>query len=95
MGHYLGLLHTFNNDQCFPQDTPGAHSGCYGNGDLICDTPAEQAILPGFEMNVAPYFSVDLQRIAEHNLRAAAADHQMDRLAAAGLRPGPPATGNR
>ena len=59
------------------------------------DTPAEQAILPGFEMNVAPYFSVDLQRIAEHNLRAAAADHQMDRLAAAGLRPGPPAAGNR
>jgi hypothetical protein len=35
VGHYLGLEHTFN-----PQGSCGAQAqpGCYGDGDLICDT---------------------------------------------------------
>ena len=37
MGHYLGLLHTFNNSTICP--SAGA---CYNNGDLICDTNPEQ-----------------------------------------------------
>jgi hypothetical protein len=36
MGHYLGLLHTFNNG-CQPA------GNCYNNGDTICDTNAEQS----------------------------------------------------
>ncbi|HMB70740.1 MAG TPA: M43 family zinc metalloprotease, partial [bacterium] len=36
MGHYLGLLHTFSSG-CQPV------ANCYNNGDLICDTNAEQS----------------------------------------------------
>lgn len=34
MGHYLGLLHTFEGGNCLNN---------YGNGDLLVDTPAERA----------------------------------------------------
>jgi hypothetical protein len=36
VGHYLGLYHTFDGG-C------ASTSGCYSNGDLICDTNPEQA----------------------------------------------------
>jgi hypothetical protein len=40
MGHYLGLLHTFNaQGQCGSATAPG----CYTDGDLICDTPVERS----------------------------------------------------
>uniref|UniRef100_A0A7S2DL68 MYND-type domain-containing protein n=1 Tax=Haptolina brevifila TaxID=156173 RepID=A0A7S2DL68_9EUKA len=50
------------------------------------DTPEEQTFLPDFVMNVATYFSLDLQRIAEHNLRGITTDQQSDRLRAEGIR---------
>ena len=36
VGHYLGLYHTFEGGCSSP-------SGCYGNGDLICDTNPESS----------------------------------------------------
>ena len=43
IGHYLGLEHTFN-----PQSSCGSSAppGCYGDGDLLCDTPLES--VPNF-----------------------------------------------
>ena len=42
VGHYLGLLHTFNSDECLAGDVPmGSPPGCNTNGDLICDTEPE------------------------------------------------------
>ena len=42
VGHYLGLLHTFNQGQCYAGDVEtGIPKGCNVNGDLICDTSPE------------------------------------------------------
>lgn len=38
VGHYLGLEHTFNPSGSCGSATP---PGCYGDGDLLCDTPVE------------------------------------------------------
>ena len=43
VGHYLGLYHTFD-----PQNSCPSASGCYNNGDLICDTN------PEFSPNFSP-----------------------------------------
>ena len=43
VGHYLGLLHTFNANTCPYGDVPsGSPRGCNVHGDLICDTSPEQ-----------------------------------------------------
>ena len=42
VGHYLGLLHTFNQGQCIAGDiNQGSPPGCNVMGDLICDTEPE------------------------------------------------------
>ena len=47
MGHALGLYHTF--ETAFGEECPDG-SDCSGDGDLICDTPAD---FPGSQNNVA------------------------------------------
>ncbi len=48
MGHALGLYHTF--ETAYGEECPDG-SDCSGDGDLICDTPAD---FPGSQNSVAP-----------------------------------------
>lgn len=56
VGHYLGLLHTFLPvNQCGSAGPPG----CYGDGDLICDTEVELAPNSGCPIGTESCGSLD------------------------------------
>jgi len=61
VGHYLGLEHTFT-----PQNHCGIATapGCYGDGDLICDTAVEQA--PNFGCPVGTESCASLDPISNY-----------------------------
>lgn len=43
VGHYLGLFHPFDGDPPEPSCPSPRPPGCYGDGDLVCDTPPDEA----------------------------------------------------
>lgn len=60
IGHCLGLLHTFHDDNCLDIDG----TDCFNKGDLVCDTPHDDgnygtsctnAVL---DMNIMSYFPI-------------------------------------
>lgn len=69
MGHYFGLLHTFENAS-YPEYaevvTRGENANCAYRGDLLCDTPADPFDKDFYEINACKFSSKAVDIYGEH-----------------------------